>query len=371
MLNDRDLVVPSTGITHRRSTISIATNERVYDDKYHHSNVFTLYPRSSIRKLLDNLTTYLIQNREDNMARLEGASNHKLEFIDSISVKFYEINPPTARSFIPTPKTLVDKKAIINPKNVADHFFWYTTGISVFGDELGHENFKRISKKSLKCCEQVNTNNINFPPTIKDIEFENDNTDISITISEYVRFHKIRKDDNDDENNKEGIVIKDVGVSQYALKRKHLVELLIIKGKEKTHFTTIKGVSRLLRWSKQDSGLFYCKKCYCSFKSEEKSNHSHIPLCANIENVLTTMPEKNKNDIVKFRDYHMHTMQPFMITADFDTYTDELNQIKPYSFAMFTHCIFNESNVKLTHYTGEDCLNEFFNDLTYHVNRIN
>ena len=123
MLNDRDLVVPSTGITHRRSTISIATNERVYDDKYHHSNVFTLYPRSSIRKLLDNLTTYLIQNREDNMARLEGASNHKLEFIDSIYVKFYEINPPTARSFIPTPKTLVDKKAIINPKNVADHFF--------------------------------------------------------------------------------------------------------------------------------------------------------------------------------------------------------------------------------------------------------
>ena len=38
---------------------------------------------------------------------------------------------------------------------------------------------------------------------------------------------------------------------------------------------------------------------------------------------------------------------------------------------MFTHCIFNESNNKLTHYTGKDCLDEFFHDLTHHVNRIN
>ena len=37
---------------------------------------------------------------------------------------------------------------------------------------------------------------------------------------------------------------------------------------------------------------------------------------------------------------------------------------------MFTHCIFNESNNKLTYYTGKDCLDEFFNDLTDHVNRI-
>ena len=38
---------------------------------------------------------------------------------------------------------------------------------------------------------------------------------------------------------------------------------------------------------------------------------------------------------------------------------------------MFTHCIFNENNNKLTHYTGEGCLDQFFNNLTYHVNRIN
>ena len=114
--------------------------------------------------------------------------------------------------------------------------------------------------------------------------------------------------------------------------------------------------------------MYYCKKYYCSFNSEQKLNHSHNPVCNDVENVLTIMPVQN--DTVKFSDFHMQTMQPFMIIADFETYIDKLNQIKPYSFAMFTHCIFNENNNKFTHYTGKDCLDKFFNDLTYHVNRI-
>ena len=104
VLDERDLVDSSTGITHRKGAISILTNESVYHDKYHHSNVFTLYSRSSIAKLLDDFTASLIQNLEDNTARLEGASNHKLEFIDNIYVKFHVINPPSARRFVATSK---------------------------------------------------------------------------------------------------------------------------------------------------------------------------------------------------------------------------------------------------------------------------
>ena len=54
------------------------------------------------------------------------------------------------------------------------------------------------------------------------------------------------------------------------------------------------------------------------------------------------MPEKDKNDVKRFRDFHVQVMDPFMIIADFETYTNKLNHIKLYSFAMFTHCIFNE-----------------------------
>ena len=124
ILNDKDLVDPSTGVMHKNDTISIPTNEIVYDNKYHHSNVLTLYPRSSIGKLLGNLTAFLIQNREYNMASLEGASNHRLEFINKIHVKFLEINSLSARRYIPTPKKLANKKAIINPKNNDNKYFY-------------------------------------------------------------------------------------------------------------------------------------------------------------------------------------------------------------------------------------------------------
>ena len=64
---------------------------------------------------MDDLTASLIQNREDNITRLEGASNHRLEVINNMYVKFLEINPPSASSFIPTPKKLANKNAIISP----------------------------------------------------------------------------------------------------------------------------------------------------------------------------------------------------------------------------------------------------------------
>ena len=193
------------------------------------------------------------------MARLEGASNHKLEFHDNIYVKFHVINPPSAISFLPTPKKLANKGAKINLQNKDDKCFLHAVGLSVFSDDLGNKNPNRISKKLLKCCERLNIDNINFSPTIKDIkQFEKDDLDIFITIFEYGGFHKI-KDDNDDENTKKRIVIKDVRVSPYALKRKHLVELLIIKEKEKTHFTIIKSISRLLRGSKHVVDYFTVK----------------------------------------------------------------------------------------------------------------
>ena len=103
--------------------------------------------------------------------------------------------------------------------------FLYSVGISVSTYELGNKNLGRISKILLKCCERLNVDNIKFPPTIRDIEqFEKDNPDISFTIFEYGGFHKKKEDDNGNENIKEGIVIKDLIVSPYALKRKHLLE---------------------------------------------------------------------------------------------------------------------------------------------------
>ena len=83
------------------------------------------------------------------------------------------------------------------------------------------------------------------------------------------------------------------------------------------------------------------------------------------------MPERRKNNIIKFKNFHIQTIQKCMIAADFETYTNQLNPIKPYSFAMFMHCIFDENNNKLSCFTGKNCLHKFLVHLKYHADRIN
>lgn len=170
--------------------------------------------------------------------------------------------------------------------------------------------------------------------------------------------------------NKARIIINDVRRSPHATKRKHLVELLMIRDGQNKHFLTIRSISRLLSGSKYDFGMNYCKKCYCSFKAKQTIENIHTPLCTDFEKVLPIMPEIDKIDIVKFKDHHMKIMQPFMIVADFETFTDIFKSIKPYSFGMFTHCFFNKEKNKLTQHTGDNCLDNFFGHLITHVDYI-
>ena len=63
----------------------------------------------TIATFLNYTVDQTFENREDNMARLEGASNHKLGFINNIYIKFHEINPPNMRSYIQIPKNYLIK----------------------------------------------------------------------------------------------------------------------------------------------------------------------------------------------------------------------------------------------------------------------
>ena len=42
------------------------------------------------------------------MARLDSTSNHKSKFINEIILRFHKINPPNTRSYIPTPRKLLN-----------------------------------------------------------------------------------------------------------------------------------------------------------------------------------------------------------------------------------------------------------------------
>ena len=142
----------SIGMTEHFS--KTADNKRIEENLYHTSKPLTLYSKSSIRRLLNNLVESLYQTRMKNMSNLLGSSGMTAEFIDTIYIKFHEIDPPGVRSFIPTPKQLENKKAVIDPKNNHNKCFLYAAYI--FYDFLDKNNSGRISKKLLEYCKSIN-----------------------------------------------------------------------------------------------------------------------------------------------------------------------------------------------------------------------
>lgn len=121
--------------------MSVDNNQKVYNkdnnnvqifDKYHYTQPITLYPNSSIRRILGELEERITQNRFDNMATNEGSSNQMSLYIDNLYIKFHEIDPPGVRSFIDTPIDLKNKNATINPNNNDNKCFLYSVGISIF-----------------------------------------------------------------------------------------------------------------------------------------------------------------------------------------------------------------------------------------------
>ena len=193
----KEKLAKNMGNNNRQDTYSNTSNNVQIIDKYHYTQPKTLYPKSSIRKLLDNLEEEIVYNRFNNMASNEGSSNQRSLHIDNIYIKFRKIDPPGVRSFIETPVDLKNKNATINHKNDDNMCLLISIARSIFYDHLNSKNPGRITKKLLNYCKLFNIDNINFHPNGRDTDqFEKNNPDIAVTIFEYNGFRMINKEDD-------------------------------------------------------------------------------------------------------------------------------------------------------------------------------
>ena len=71
--------------------------------------IITILKNKLLKYIIKKQTQSLIQNREDNMARLERESNNTLNYINNVYINSDEINPSNTRSYIPTPRNYFTK----------------------------------------------------------------------------------------------------------------------------------------------------------------------------------------------------------------------------------------------------------------------
>ena len=267
--------------------------------------------------------------------------------------------PLRGSTWIPLPKELADKKAIINMKNKDNKCFMWNV-LRALNPTNNHP--ERIDKELVEKEDTLNMKGIQYPVSLKEdkdiSKFEKQNPEISITVlgfNEKDKVHTLRSSD-------------------YVYNRKHNVILLLIERNGVKHYCLVKNPSRLL--SKQISahkeGTHFCFRCLNPFWSH-KSLEKHWEYCRNHEAVKINMPEKGT--ILRFKHHERSEKLPFIIYADTEalikemqncdpnpqnSYTKKYQKHEPISFSYYIKSF--DDNVyesKLRKYTGEDAMEKF------------
>ena len=264
--------------------------------------------------------------------------------------------PLRGNTWIPLPKELADKKAIINMKNKDNKCFMWNV-LRALNPTNNHP--ERIDKELMEKEDNLNMKGIEYPVSLKDIDrFEKQNPEISITVLGFNEKDKVYP----------------LHVSEYIYNRTHNIILLLIERDGVKHYCLVKNSSRLL--SKQVSahkgGTHICFRCLNPFWSH-KSLEKHWEYCRNHEAVKINMPEKGT--ILKFKHHERSERVPFIIYADTEalikemqncdpnpqnSYTKKYQKHEPISFSYYIKSF--DDNVyesKLRKYTGEDAMEKF------------
>ena len=220
---------------------------------------------------------------------MKNGSGFIFESVDLLSYTFHKMSLKRGKSYIKSPKWVINKRATINPKN-KDKCFQYSITVA-----LNHQNIENHPERISNIkpfINQYNWEGIDFPAGIKDWKkFERNNKTIALNILFIPHNTK---------------TINLAYKSKYNRKRENQVVLLMITNGEKWHYIALKSVrtddgfnrpirslSRLFRGiTANNNGDFYCLGCLHSFRTDNALKR-HERLCDNNDYCYVEMPTKD------------------------------------------------------------------------------
>ncbi|KAL4153048.1 hypothetical protein QTP88_000881 [Uroleucon formosanum] len=247
-------------------------------------------------------------------------SQWRLHQILSLGININKYVPFKGSSYIPLPKHIGDKKAIINVQNKDDKCFLWAILSALHPVE---KNPQRVIK-------YIPFEN-EFDKELKDIEFPLKTTDIPKFVKR----------------------TKDISINIYCLDKKVIVPLEISKiektnhidllylredNENKGHYCWIKDLWKLCgsQMTKDGHKRFLCKMCLSSFDEEYKLNdHKHY--CVNNKAAKIVLPEAY-NKTLEFQNYNHSLRVPFVIYADFECTLKPIYTCQPNDTESFTKC---------------------------------
>ena len=252
---------------------------------YFRSFTRTLLRSTQINDFLDESTEKIDLSFDQY---LQNGSGWILETIDYLNVCSADYVPVRGKSYIPTPKSLGGKHAIVNIKNEDERCFEYAIIASQHYQEIDQKNASRpaqytkwLGKFNFKDCQQ--------PMQLDDVDKFEKNNQMGINI-----FH-IKAD---------GQLISPLRITQQDMKLEEYINLLLIEGEDRCHYTWIRNLDRLLCYDKKHSKKFCPFCCYGFDKRAKKYKETlaeHLLICRKYGGQKVIIPSKGKN-YVEFKE---------------------------------------------------------------------
>lgn len=255
-----------------------------------------------------------IEAFKNNIEKSYNGSGWAFYGFDNFRIKFNVYKMALGKSFIPLPKAIADKKACINPKNDDDKCFDWCLLIHKFYDGIKAKDKNEIKYYRKYWDEIKRPDNIEYPITEDKIALYEELNDMQINVFELI--------DYDESKDAKSCIQQLYKSNQH---RKDVVNLMLIKDGDKSHYVVVKTLSRLFSSNTLRKSKFICPHCLIkSYPSQDKLDN-HISLCSsavgaevNRLDIEYKCAEEGKN-IMKFINHNRKFKHPFHIIADFES----------------------------------------------------
>jgi hypothetical protein len=233
---------------------------------------------------------------------LQNGSGWKLKSVDGITLYMAAYEPTTGSSYIPTPKYLAKKKALINVQNEDNKCFLWAVLCGLYPVKVHPERVDHYKKYE----HEFNIDGLSFPLNIRQVKkFENLNPTISVNVFAY--------------DGKVGVY----PIHITAHKNRRHVNLLLLSQCDSNHYVTIRSMSKLLHQRGSYNGSkFYCDYCLHGFTREDLLNR-HVVDCEQ-HGVQKVKLVEEKDRWLQFKSIQKMLPVPFIIYCDLESYTTKL-----------------------------------------------
>ena len=290
----------------------ISTEEMVVRPSNFHSSIEVNLDGTNERELYDTMVERILEN----MATFQRESSPlRLHSIIQLELHTVRYSPLRGETWIPLPKELADKKAIINIQNKNNKCFLWCVHREINPEK---QNPQRLDKKLMGKENILNMEGIEYPVSLKDLnKFEKQNRTISITVLGYEEkiVYPLRNSVNTD--------------------RDHNIILMLMEKDGVKHYCLVKNISHLLSFqaTKGKRKEYFCLRCLNPFWCE-KSLNEHQEYCNGYEAVKIEIPKKGT--ILKFKNYHRREKIPFIVYTDFECFVKPMQSCEPNPGSSYT-----------------------------------